>query len=265
MKFTKIFLCFVAMGIGAFSASSMTITVQVDPANLWHDGINYNVKPGCAAFRILMANNDGYNRVGMSLPLTFYGTGDINSWKVIEYYGLNGCESGSSWWNMLNAFWTRADVGYGPAWDGIGADTINWTGSGTTGMPAGSPLLPRFVFRFNFDYPDPYASGVFCIDSCSIPNISPGGKYDWLFESPSPSFGGPYCWQVRNSPCVCGDYNNDFNENLLDVVAMINYIYNGVSISASCGSDPNGDCNTNILDIIYYINYLYKGGPAVKC
>ncbi|PKK84395.1 MAG: hypothetical protein CVT49_03475 [candidate division Zixibacteria bacterium HGW-Zixibacteria-1] len=265
MKFIVILLCCLTLCIGALSASSMTITVQVDPADLWYDGGTPSVNPGCTAFRVMMDNSDGFNRTAMSLPLTFYMSGDINSWKVIEYYGLNGFENGGSWWNFRNAFWTRADVGYAPAWDGMGADTINWTGSGTTGMPTGSPLLPRFVYRINFEYPYLNASGVFCIDSCSIPNISPYGMYDWLFEQPSLSFGGPYCWPVKNAPCICGDYNGDNNENLLDVVAMINYIYNGGSITAPCGSDPNGDCGTNILDIIYYINYLYKSGPALKC
>lgn len=64
---------------------------------------------------------------------------------------------------------------------------------------------------------------------------------------------------------VCGDVNGDGQVNLLDVTAMILYIYNGYPLEIPDAIDVNGDGTANLLDVIYLVNYLYKDGPAPVC
>lgn len=234
---------------------------DVDACPLWDDWGGASLSH-CAVIKIYMDNDDDYDRTGMSIPLTFYAYGSVSSWEILSYEGLNGFQARSSWWELLGEFWTRG----GTAWDGQIADTINWTGSGISGMPANQPMLPRFKFRIHF--PDILTGqvGYFCVDSCHIPNTIPERKYDWMFESPMPAFGGPYCFKVSHIPCVCADVNSDGGLNLLDVVYLINYIYKDGPVNQSCFPEINcTDCALNILDIVFFINYLYNGGPPPLC
>ncbi|MEW5922809.1 MAG: T9SS type A sorting domain-containing protein [Candidatus Zixiibacteriota bacterium] len=170
----------------------MTVEPYINPAYLWDDGGTPTIQSNQNFIvEIMMDNPDGYDRAGMSIPLTFYLSGDLNSWTNVSHEGVNGFESSSTWWPLINIF-TLIN------WDGNTADTINWTGSGITGMPNGSPLLTRFKYEFNITA-DVMQNGVFCVDSCSIPDMEPAGKFDWLFEDPSPDFGGPYCWPVKSN------------------------------------------------------------------
>ncbi len=65
---------------------------------------------------------------------------------------------------------------------------------------------------------------------------------------------------------VCGDFNSDDNVNILDITAMIAYLYKGGPPPANIlAADVNGSGDVNILDITYLISYLYKGGPEPVC
>ncbi|MEW5924155.1 MAG: T9SS type A sorting domain-containing protein [Candidatus Zixiibacteriota bacterium] len=141
----------------------------------------------------------------MSIPLTFYMTGDATTWTTNMPVGVNGFEAGSAWWALLNEFWTRNAA----AWDGNVADTINWSGSGLAGMPNGSPMATRFVFTFGApSFATTSEEATFCIDSCAIPNTTPPDVYNWLFDVPSPSFGGPICWSIKKQPNVNAEFTN---------------------------------------------------------
>jgi hypothetical protein len=60
-----------------------------------------------------------------------------------------------------------------------------------------------------------------------------------------------------------GDVNGNGIVNILDVVALISYLYkSGPAPDDLNYADPNGNCVINILDITYLVAYLYKGGPA---
>jgi len=244
------------------AAIAENFDVELDPATAWSDGFNIYASY-CATFRILIDNPSPYDRNGMSIPLTFYMTGDGTSWKMLSYEAINGFEEGSPWWDFYNSFWTRG----GDAWDGNIADTINWSGSGLYGFPSGEPMMPRFQYDVRFPLSAITGESYFCIDSCSIPNVNPPGKYDWIFATPSPSFGGPYCFQVKMPPCYyCSDVNGDFEINILDAVYLINYLYNDGPGWQGCFPDIDGtNCAVNILDVVYLINYLYNGGPEPQC
>jgi hypothetical protein len=146
-------------------------------------------------------NPDGFDRTGMSIPLKFSMSGDATTWTTNNPVGVNGFEVGSAWWALMNeyAYWS---------WNGSVSDTVNWTGSGIVGMANGAPLLPRFVFTFTAPDLAIDQLATFCVDSCSIPNQVPPGKYDWLFENPVPNFGGPICMTIKKQPNVNAEFSN---------------------------------------------------------
>ncbi|PKK83873.1 MAG: hypothetical protein CVT49_06375 [candidate division Zixibacteria bacterium HGW-Zixibacteria-1] len=193
------------------TAGAMTVEPYINPAYLWDDGGTMAIRAGQNfEIEIQMDNPDGFSRSGMSIPLRFYMTGDVTSWTNLGYEGVNGFEQGSSWWALINLFTPFS-------WDGNIADTINWTGSGISGMPDGAPILTRLKYKFNISV-ELSQDATFCVDSCSIPNMVPPGKFDWLFEDPSPGFGGPYCWPVKSSchvpqfsNCPTSDISQDFD------------------------------------------------------
>jgi len=63
---------------------------------------------------------------------------------------------------------------------------------------------------------------------------------------------------------VSGDVNFDGAINLLDITALLNYMYKGGPAPRPVieVGDINGDGGVNILDVTMMLNYLYKGGPA---
>ena len=75
------------------------------------------------------------------------------------------------------------------------------------------------------------------------------GNYSWdFFESPTPGYSN-----TGESPCQPGDVNCDDELNILDVVAVVNFVMNDeYQISA----DLNSDGILNILDIIQLVNII---------
>lgn len=61
---------------------------------------------------------------------------------------------------------------------------------------------------------------------------------------------------------VMGDYNGDDLVNSLDVLTLINFIYNGGSapVGGAHRADANCDFNIDLGDVIYLVKYLYEGG-----
>ncbi|NQU67148.1 MAG: hypothetical protein HQ510_04315 [Candidatus Marinimicrobia bacterium] len=63
-------------------------------------------------------------------------------------------------------------------------------------------------------------------------------------------------------PCACemlGDVNSDGAINVLDIVALVNYIVYGTPLLFEVCGDLNGDNVNNILDIIIIINLIIEG------
>lgn len=60
---------------------------------------------------------------------------------------------------------------------------------------------------------------------------------------------------------IAGDFNGDLETDVVDVVAIVNYLFRGAE-----GHEPleagNVNCNEEITisDVVYLINYLFKGG-----
>jgi len=64
----------------------------------------------------------------------------------------------------------------------------------------------------------------------------------------------------------CGDVNDDWLVNILDVVYIINYIYKeGSEPMPMEAAEIDGIPPINILDVVYLINSIYKEGPEPVC
>jgi hypothetical protein len=63
---------------------------------------------------------------------------------------------------------------------------------------------------------------------------------------------------------TCGDANSDTGINLIDILYLIDHLYNeppGAEPNPRASGDVNGDGNINLIDILYLIDYIY-GDPA---
>jgi hypothetical protein len=66
----------------------------------------------------------------------------------------------------------------------------------------------------------------------------------------------------------CGDFTADGFVNILDIVALIRFIYGSridYRIRSYEEGDMNGDGSVNLLDIVYLINFVYNEGPSPIC
>ncbi|UCD16744.1 MAG: S8 family serine peptidase, partial [Candidatus Zixiibacteriota bacterium] len=69
----------------------------------------------------------------------------------------------------------------------------------------------------------------------------------------------------RNNGTVCGDGNGDGYLNLLDILLLIDYLYEvppGPAPDPLEAGDANGDGDINLLDILRIITYLYGSPPG---
>ncbi|UCD95125.1 MAG: hypothetical protein JSU69_03495, partial [Candidatus Zixiibacteriota bacterium] len=116
---------------------------------------------------------------------TPYPQDTIHDSSIVE---KNGWESPAAW-PVFHQY-----SGFG--WDGTLPDTINGTFAGVFGgWPVGDSVN-HISFAFKIDQ-----RGTFCIDSCSIPDVTPAGKFDWLWDV-SVTFGGPHCFTVHDTSFV---------------------------------------------------------------
>jgi len=143
---------------------------------------------------IYMDNNDGVEHLGYSMPFTLYSPD--NSITNVTHRDVGGYGPFGSiymapefegYWAILNQ-WTPF------SFDGSLADTINHTVAALNGWPPGLGEQLNLQFALQIDQ-----EGTFCIDSVSVPDQSPPGKFDWLFDFPTP-FNGPYCWEIGTMP-----------------------------------------------------------------
>ena len=71
----------------------------------------------------------------------------------------------------------------------------------------------------------------------------------------------PYQGAVQVVPFFPGDSNGDGDVSLVDVVFVINYLFNSGDASDPLErSDVNCDGEVDLSDVVYLINYLFRGG-----
>ncbi len=241
--------------------SSATVDfLPVIEGNEWNSGPDTFYMPGDFTLWLLMTN-DGDTRYGFSLPLYFFSPGgDMTN---VIHRNIGGHLSTGSLidhWSEVAVDWNVANEYLEFGWDGVLPDTFCHAAASTSGWLPDTGWLNVYEFAFRtvkvHDLPR-----TFCIDSAYIDPVN-----DWLWDDPSPDFGGPYCWEFANPPYLCGDANADAELNIFDVTYMISYLYrDGPEPLPPDAGDPNADFNFNIFDVTYLITYLYLDGPSPQC
>jgi hypothetical protein len=138
-------------------------------------------------------------------------------------------------------------------------------------------------FRYTFETESEWSGpSIFCLKS----GIGEIDKYsgEWTYTADTSD-----AWQIMETvvqgadsyvPCglgdtctvaviingLCGDLNKDMTINILDIVYLINYIYQGGPAPDPVeAADVDSSGTINILDITRLIGYVYMGGPAPVC
>jgi hypothetical protein len=242
-------------------AGAGAVTFRLEASPLWFAGMEERILPRNFTIKIYMDNDDGYERVGFSFPLVFYSPND--EMPNVFHRNVGGVLSTHSLidhWPDAGIIWNIANEYVEFGWNGVLPDTMCHGAAAISGWLPGMGEILTYEFAFRsvkvHDYPR-----TFCVDSTRINDIN-----DWLWEPPSPSFGGPYCWDIGNPPYMCGDADANGVVNILDVTYLISFVYKGGKepLPFDAG-DANADFVVNILDITYLINYLYKDGPDPQC
>ena len=70
--------------------------------------------------------------------------------------------------------------------------------------------------------------------------------------------GGVWAEQIYESEEILGDINLDFVTNVLDIVALVNYIISetGLTEEQAEDADLNGDGEVNVIDIVQLVNII---------
>jgi hypothetical protein len=185
-------IVFTALSFVIAICQIQAITISLETDYMW--GCMTTLPDEPVTFSVIM-NNDDFTRGAMTLPLVFFSydstitsithidIGALGSTGSISL--LNGFEPGG-FWNITNQL-------YEFSWDGDLPDGICFMASGQSpggGWVAGLGSQAYIQFKIRFEQ-----EGYFCIDTSSF-----GEPYEWLFETPSPEFIGPYCWQVLAPP-----------------------------------------------------------------
>jgi hypothetical protein len=177
-------------------ANAMTVRAEASPLlmpGIIETGVPFTVD-------IYMNNNDtiygipnehGY-RIGMSLPFSFFSPdGSIHN---VEHINAGGYPARNvEFLNGFSDFWNIFFTAFLWSYDGSLPDSLDFVGIASPGINGGWPfnLGELLYIQFHFQINE---TGMFCIDS--IEGRAP--EYDWLFDDPSPSFNGPYCWAAIN-------------------------------------------------------------------
>jgi len=213
-------VCLVLFMSGQANASSVSAKVSPEYAP-------DTVLMGDQFFVDIYLYNEFSEQIGTSIPFYFYSPdGSISNvthsnahgsvvydWRLQDTLRDSSVVTKNGWLG----YWAILAQYYSFSWDGALPDTINFTSASLFGWPTDAAPTNYYSFAFESD-----EAGTFCIDSCSIPGVTPAGKFDWLFDDPTFNFNGPYCFTVldtaapTNQPPVLGAIGNkEGNEGAL--------------------------------------------------
>jgi len=97
-----------------------------------------------------------------------------------------------------------------------------------------------------------------------IPNMTQDGEYYTVTFTVEDQLGATDAIQTtfKVMQTMRGDANTDNQLNLLDILYIIDYLYEGGEPPASTeAADANYDGSINLMDGTYLVNYFYKSGP----
>jgi len=104
---------------------------------------------------------------------------------------------------------------------------------------------------------------------CELSGLDEGVTYFWRVRAQNVAGWGDWC-ACRNFTTeitwICGDCDGDTQINILDITALINYLYkDGPAPDPVEAGNVDGEGGISILDVNYMINYIYKEGPPLNC
>ncbi len=253
MKRTLIYfaLALIVICISGTEIFAMTVTAEASPQIAPN-----TLKSGDPFVIEIMTNNSDTGRLALTMPLTLYSPD--NSITNVTYLSVAGGQGIDGSIEILGAFSehpisTGSSWIYQFSWDGSLPDTVSFMEIRDFAMGYGD-FWPtdhgnEVCLRFNLVT---YQQGILCIDSL----FHPIHKYNWLFETPSPDFNGPYCWQIAI------DYANDrdadgvpnASDNCLSVYNPDQVDSNGDGVGDACtfdASTPDGsDVDVDLGNIV---------------
>ena len=133
----------------------------------------------------------------------------------------------------------------------------------------GSPIPPGtgVLFKLYLDVlcmPDTTqdrTATIFVTGNLSDPD---GGRVEVEFTNSIIHVDQTICGNLTD--CICGDLNADGNVGIVDVVYMINWLFNaGPKMCPEIMADVNTYRGVSIADIVSLINYLFNNGPEPVC
>ena len=97
--------------------------------------------------------------------------------------------------------------------------------------------------------------------------VSAGAQPSPIGKQTSTNFDASAGWVYTSQPSFKrGDVNGDGKIDVVDVVYLINYLFNdGPPPCPKEAGDANCDGSVNVIDVVYLINYLFGGGPPPSC
>jgi len=198
----------------------ININMHVEVSTLAEPDIALDSIESCVPVNIkIYFENDCGDISGFSVPFSIYSPDgsvakithfDVDGYSAYDLFGGSWNDKSITMYNGWNSsYFSPVMNHYGSDWDGYLPDTINFTG------------IIDFMQRWAIDtmtHRMSYAvqvngSGTLCIDSID----HNGYQYDWLFEYPDFSFGGPYCWTVYAGD----DGDNDGVGDMCDNCPMV--------------------------------------------
>jgi hypothetical protein len=174
-------------------------------------------------FEVIIEGYNDWNLLyGPSIPLYFYSPNDsivtithndVGGLDLTDGRSLAAIPDGSiTELNGWDTIWAMLKDYFGFSWDGTLPDTMNFTGISMNGWDTtwtDPGVTIGYIPYISLSFVVPTDRGRLCIDSCSIPGVTPAGKYDWLFDDPDAYFGGPFCWELVDTFTTVKELDKD--------------------------------------------------------
>ena len=162
--------------------------------------------------------------------------------------------------------------------ENVRAFELSYFAPGVTDVSANLvPSIPDMSFG-DFTHGDTLIFQAFSIGGATFPAGDFSDLINITYTGPQPTLIGVDAAASRGQqvnfgaiPCnvLMGDFDGNFNRNLVDILAIIGVVYNNQenpysgSIDAA---DANCDCAVNLMDILTIVDYVYNAGdPPCSC
>ena len=179
-------------------------------------------------------------------------TYDSEYWEwTMDNYVMKSSDGGATWWcpwNTTNTTWVDANG------DGVYDNDYEENYHEETFAHAASDANSDGVYLC-YQMPD-YVYGT------TTGDLGMADNKQQVYVAYAELTSEPDCDESGGCGAGAGDANGDATLNILDIVAMVNYILGSGSLAFECAADFNGDATINILDIVAMVNCILGTGSC---